>query len=96
MFIIELSYQVPLERIDAAMKRHMAYLDRHYAAGTFVVSGRKIPRDGGIIVATGSDRAAIDATVALDPFVAEGLATARVIEFRASQLADDMPKRLAR
>ena len=95
MFIVELSYQVPLEQIDAAMKRHMAFLHRHYAAGTFVLSGRKVPRDGGIILATGGDRAALEAIVAQDPFVAEGLATARVIEFRASQRADDMPSRLA-
>ena len=94
MFIVELSYQVPLAQIDAAMKRHMAFLDRHYATGTFLVSGRKVPRDGGIIVAAGSDRAELEAIVREDPFVSEGLATARVIEFRASQLADDMPKRL--
>ncbi|MGE0868346.1 MAG: YciI family protein [Kofleriaceae bacterium] len=95
MFIIELTYLAPLAQIDAAMKRHMAFLDAHYAAGTFVVSGRKIPRDGGIIVAIGSDRAAVEAIVRDDPFVAEGLAMARVIEFRASQIAEDMPKRLA-
>ena len=95
MFIIELTYVAPLDQIDAAMKRHMAFLDRHYAAGTFVVSGRKVPRDGGIIVATGTDHAQVEAIVREDPFVAEGLATPRIIEFRASQLADDMPKRLA-
>ncbi|MEZ4364895.1 MAG: YciI family protein [Kofleriaceae bacterium] len=95
MFIIELTYVVPLPQIDAAMKRHMAYLDRRYADGTFVMSGRKVPRDGGIILATGDDRAAIEAIAADDPFVAEGLATARIIEFRPSQLAPDLPARLA-
>jgi hypothetical protein len=29
-----------------------------------------------------------------DPFVARGLASVRIIEFRASQQAPDMPKRL--
>jgi hypothetical protein len=29
-----------------------------------------------------------------DPFVARGLADARVIEFRASQRAGDLPKRM--
>jgi uncharacterized protein YciI len=95
MFVIELVYKVDLAQIDAAMKDHVGWLRTHYAAGTFVVSGRKIPRDGGIILATGNDRAAIENIVRADPFVARGLADYRIIEFRASQRADDVPKRLA-
>jgi uncharacterized protein YciI len=95
MFVIELSYKVDLARIDAAMKPHVAWLQRHYAAGTFLVSGRKVPRDGGVIIATGADRAALEAIVREDPFVAGGLADYRLIEFRASQRADDMPARIA-
>lgn len=93
MFVIELTYKVDLSQIDAAMKPHVAWLQRHYDAGTFIASGRKIPRDGGIILATASDRATLEAIVAEDPFVARGLADARVIEFRASQRADDLPER---
>jgi uncharacterized protein YciI len=93
VFIIELFYKVELAQIDAAMKSHVAWLKRHYAAGVFVVSGRKVPRDGGIILAAGHDRASIEAIVREDPFVANGLADYRLVEFRASQLADDMPKR---
>ena len=94
MFVIELSYKAALPEIDAAMKAHVAWLDRHYAAGTFLLSGRKVPRDGGIIIACGSDRAAIEAIVREDPFVARGLADARVIQFRASQRAPDLPARV--
>ena len=95
MFVIELAYKVDLAQIDAAMKSHVAWLRAQYAAGTFVLSGRKVPRDGGIILAVGHDRAAIEALVATDPFVARGLADARVIEFNASQRADDVPSRIA-
>jgi uncharacterized protein YciI len=94
VFVIELSYKSNLSEIDATMKAHVAWLDRHYAAGTFLVSGRKVPRDGGIIIACGGDRAAIEAIVREDPFVARGLAEARVIQFRASQRADDLPARV--
>ena len=94
MFIIELVYTADLAQIDAHMKEHVAFLRKYYANGTFVVSGRKIPRDGGIIVAAGDDRAAIEAVAHEDPFVARGLAEVRIIEFRASQRADDMPKRI--
>jgi uncharacterized protein YciI len=95
MFVIELTYKVDLELIDATMKPHVAWLDRHYADGTFIASGRKIPRDGGIILATAKDRATLEAIVREDPFVARGLADARVIEFRASQRAKDLPERIA-
>jgi uncharacterized protein YciI len=95
MFVIELVYKVPLEQIDAQMKPHVAYLNKHYAAGTFVASGRKLPRDGGVILAVGSDRAAIEAIVREDPFVVHGLADVRIIEFRTSQRAPDLPKRIA-
>lgn len=94
MFIIELTYKVPLEKIDAQMRPHMAFLNKHYDAGTFVVSGRKIPRDGGIILAVGKTRAELESIVREDPFVSLGLAEYRIIEFRASQRAKDIPPRI--
>jgi uncharacterized protein YciI len=95
MFVIELTYKVPLARIDARMAAHVAFLKKHYAAGHFLVSGRKIPRDGGIILAMGGSRDQIQAIIEDDPFVRDGLADFRIIEFRASQRAEDMPKRMA-
>lgn len=95
MFVIELIYKAELEKIDDAMKAHVAFLNEHYAAGTFVISGRKIPRDGGIILAMGKSREEIEALMHNDPFCSRGLAEFRVIEFRASQRAADIPKRIA-
>lgn len=94
MFVIELSYTAPLSEIDAAMKDHVAFLERGYGAGLFLISGRKIPRDGGIILALGPDREQVEALMQHDPFVARGLAQVRVIEFRASQRASDIDGRL--
>jgi uncharacterized protein YciI len=95
MFVIELIYKVDLGEIDAHMSAHVAFLNKHYADGTFVISGRKIPRDGGVILAVGKDRAHIESIVRDDPFHQHGLAEFRVIEFRASQRAPDVPKRIA-
>lgn len=94
MFVIELTYTAALSEIDKAMKAHMAYLDAQYAAGRFVLSGRKVPREGGVILATGGSKAEVEALVRQDPFVARGLAEFRVIEFRASQRAPDVPSRI--
>jgi uncharacterized protein YciI len=94
MFVIELTYKVPLADIDAAMKPHMAFLRKHYADGTFLISGRKVPRDGGIILAVCESREKLEAIMREDPFCSRGLAEFRLIEFRASQKAEDIPKRV--
>jgi uncharacterized protein YciI len=94
MFVIELTYKAGLDRIDAHMTEHVKFLQKYYASGNFVVSGRKIPRDGGIIVAVGQSREEIEAIMKEDPFCKTNLADFRVIEFRASQRAPDMPKRI--
>jgi uncharacterized protein YciI len=96
MFVIELTYKVGLADIDAHMAAHVIFLKKYYAAGNFLVSGRKIPRDGGIILAVGESRRQIEAIVEEDPFYKHGLADFRIIEFRASQRADDIQKRIER
>lgn len=94
MFVIELVYKADLGEIDAHMTAHVRFLKKYYASGHFVVSGRKIPRDGGIILAVGKSRQEIEAIVKEDPFHAHGLADFRIIEFRASQKAKDIQARI--
>jgi uncharacterized protein YciI len=94
MFVIELTYKVDLAAIDAHMGAHVIFLKKYYAAGNLLVSGRKIPRDGGIILAVGKNRRQIEAIIREDPFYVHGLADFRIIEFRASQRADDIQKRM--
>ncbi len=96
MFMIELTYKAPLKQIDAQMPAHMAFLKKYYAAGTFLISGRQIPRVGGIILAVGESVEQIEAIMAEDPFCRHGLADVRVVEFRASQRADDIDQRIER
>ena len=96
MFVIELTYKVDLARIDAQMKAHVAFLKKYYDAGHFVMSGRKVPRDGGIILAVGEHREEIERIAHEDPFYTHGLADIRVVEFRVSQRADNVSERLGR
>ena len=87
MFVLLLTYTKPLAEVDALMREHVAWLKQQYADGRFLVSGRQIPRTGGVILARGDDRAEIEALAATDPFVSGGVATCEVVEFRASQTA---------
>ncbi len=41
MFIVSLTYQVPLEKVDVFIPEHVAYLNEQYAKGHFVLSGAK-------------------------------------------------------
>ena len=83
MFIIELLYKADLAQIDAHMGAHVVFLKKYYAAGNFLVSGRKIPRDGGIILAVGPSWRDIDAIIEEDPFCKNGLADFRIIVNKA-------------
>ena len=87
VFVLLLTYVKPLDEVDALMRDHMAWLRENYDAGRFVVSGRQIPRTGGVILARGDDREEIEAIAASDPFVRGGVATCEVVQFRASQSA---------
>ena len=79
MFILTLTYIAPLEEIDRHVPAHMAWIKAGYASGTFLASGRKVPRTGGFILAKG-DRADIEALVATDPFMVAGVTTYDITE----------------
>jgi len=87
MFIVTLTYIRPLEELDALMDAHVSWLKTHYESGLFVASGRQVPRKGGVILARSGDRAALEALLARDPFVQNGVARADVIEFVPSMTA---------
>jgi uncharacterized protein YciI len=80
-FVVSLHYIAPLSAIDAAMRSHVAFLEKHRKAGVFIAWGRKVPRTGGIILACADSRAAIERIMADDPFVARRLAEMEVTEF---------------
>ncbi|HEX7637029.1 MAG TPA: YciI family protein [Burkholderiaceae bacterium] len=87
MFVVTLTYLKPVEEIDALMPGHLAWLDRHYAAGLFIASGRRVPRTGGVILARGDDEAALQAALAEDPFVVHGAARCEVVAFACTRSA---------
>lgn len=86
MFVIQLEYLAPLEKLDALMPAHMQFLRTQYASGQFLTSGRKVPRTGGVILAVGSSSKEISDLMNNDPFVREGLASFTVTEFMNSQM----------
>ena len=90
MFIINLHYIRPLSEVEQHLSAHRAYLDHYYQSGIFLLSGRKEPRDGGIILAQASDRETIEAVVREDPFYQARVADYQIIEFIPSKSAADL------
>ena len=86
MFIVTLTYKVPLDVVDGHMAAHVDWLKAGLADGWLLVAGRQVPRVGGILVARG-DRADVEAMVATDPFVVNGVADVAVTEFVPSFVA---------
>ncbi|GAA2773250.1 YciI family protein [Streptomyces showdoensis] len=90
MFVLELSYTAPVEQVDALLDAHIEWLDAQYAAGVFLASGRKNPRDGGVILAAGVGRAEIEKIAAADPFSVGGVCAYRITEFHATKTAAEL------
>jgi uncharacterized protein YciI len=94
MFIVSLNYIVPLEQIDAHMGDHMKFLHKYYKENKFIVSGRKVPRTGGIILVLANSKEEVESIMAEDPFCSHGLAEITITEFQASQSHPDLKRLL--
>ena len=90
MFVVDLHYTAPLERIDEAMGEHVRFLKKYYSKNVFVASGRKVPRTGGIILAVASSMDEIRMIMETDPFYTRKLTSFTITEFRTSQHHPDL------
>lgn len=81
MFVVLLTYTRPLAAVDALIPAHREFLQRMYETGTFLLSGRKEPRDGGVILASATSALELESVLAQDPFHIHGVANYQVIEF---------------
>ena len=89
MFIVSLHYIVDLPTVDSHMDAHVAWLKAGLDDGWLLVAGRKVPRDGGILIVRG-EKADIEAKVATDPFVLNGVAEVTLTQFNPSFVADGL------
>ncbi|MDA8164364.1 MAG: YciI family protein [Desulfobacteraceae bacterium] len=87
MFIVSLNYTCGLEKVDQHLDAHIAYLKQEYANGSFIASGRKVPRTGGIILSCLKDRKELASILARDPFSEAGIAEYEITEFVPSMIA---------
>jgi len=81
MYIVSLTYIKELTEVDKYLAAHVTYLDKYYALGKFVASGRKVPRTGGIIIVNATDEHELNSILQEDPFYKAQLTEVSVTEF---------------
>ena len=83
MFIINLEYIASLEEIEKNLQAHRDFLELHYQKGLLLASGPQNPRTGGIIIALGQDRSAVETMIKEDPFTKANITRYTITEFSA-------------
>lgn len=90
LFIILLDYLRPLSEVDAHLEAHRAFLTRHYAAGHFLLSGRKTPRTGGLILAKAQSLHDVTQWVSEDPFCQARVASYQIIAWEPTMASSTL------
>lgn len=90
MFIINLTYKAELEQVDKYLQEHVNYLNTQYELGNFLMSGRKIPRSGGVIISPIREVEQLNEILNQDPFKINDIANYEVTEFVASKTREDI------
>ncbi len=87
MYAITLRYKRGAAEADAHIEAHRAWLEKHYAAGHFLLSGRQQPRIGGFILAATLPRDQLDRILAEDAFAIHDVAEYEITAFAATMTA---------
>ena len=81
MFIAILTYKKPIEEIEKNLAEHIKFLDKYYENKKFLISGRRNPRTGGIILVNSNSLEEVSQIIREDPFYVNNLADYEIIEF---------------
>lgn len=95
MFVILVTYKKPLEIVDKYLAEHAAFLEQAYEKNYFMVSGRKNPRTGGVIISQLNDRTKLEDFIKHDPFYTHEIADYDIIEFIPTKHHPDLATFLA-
>jgi uncharacterized protein YciI len=90
LHVLLVRYTAPLDEVTPHVPGHVAYLERHHADGTFLLSGQTVPDDlGGVILATGP-RERVERVAAGDPFAVAGVAAYEIVTVDPGRLHEDL------
>lgn len=90
MFVIIVRYTKSLDEIDRLLPDHAAFLEEQYQAGYFLLSGRQVPRTGGVILARARSREVLERLLLQDPFHIAGAAEYEIVEVQPTRAAPEL------
>jgi len=82
LFVVLMHYTRPLADVDAVRAEHVRHLEEHAERGMVQAWARRDPPSGGVLIVSATDRGAVEALVAEDPYVKAGVARPEVVEFK--------------
>lgn len=85
MFVVLLRFSDNKDQVAEFMEGHKAWLKSGFDDGVFLLAGSLQPNLGGGIVAYNTSLADLQSRVGNDPFVAENVVSAEVLEISASK-----------
>ncbi|MEP1931111.1 MAG: YciI family protein [Roseibium sp.] len=88
MFVVTLKFSENKSHAGALMAGHKDWIQRGFDQGLFLMVGSLQPNQGGVVFAHNTSRDTLDAFVQEDPFVAEKVVVAEVMEISPARLDD--------
>jgi uncharacterized protein YciI len=77
--VVQGTYIVPIEEVDAHREAHLAFIDGVIAGGALLAAGRQTTRSGSLLLFRGLDGAGALAQLAGDPYLAAGVVRYEVV-----------------
>jgi uncharacterized protein YciI len=88
MFIVLLKFADNTSKAGLFMEEHNKWIQTGFDEGVFLLAGSLTPGMGGAVVATNTNLFALQQRVDQDPFVAEGVVSAEILEVTPNQVDD--------
>ena len=86
MFVVTLKFSDNKARAGELMDAHKAWIRQGFDQGLFLMVGSLQPNMGGGIIAHNTTREVLETFVSEDPFVAEGVVSAEILEITPARL----------
>lgn len=86
MFVVILRFSENKSQAGAFMEGHNQWIRKGFDEGIFLMVGSLQPGLGGSVIADGVSREALEGRVSEDPFVAENIVTAEILEIEPKKV----------
>lgn len=88
MFLVLIEYKVPFEEVEPHVASHIDFVKSYVEKHKFVLTAKKVPRTGGVVLANFESKEELILVLKEDPFWVHDLANFDIIELQISQVSE--------